>query len=717
MNNSVLVVAEKPSVARDIAAVIGADKQSDGILCGNGYIVTSARGHLVRLKEPQEYDERYNKWDLSDLPIIPAFEFVPIENAADVLERLTRLMNDSKVTEIICATDAGREGECIFRYVYDYIGCTKPVKRLWISSLTAESIRNGFANLRPSEDYDNMYAAGITRAKIDWLWGMNLTRLYTKHFGAICSIGRVQTAIVNMIASRDNEIEHFTKKPYFKLKLDNGAEWFDESSDYFTTRSEAECVKSKCENQPCKVISVKSNRKKENRPLLFSLTSLQVEANDKLGFSAATTLTVMQSLYEKKFLTYPRTDSNYLTDDSYDTADTNSTRSGIILPLKNMVNEAYALDIGKKIRSAAHQAMLDGDFIGARAPFGYRKSPDNCHKLIVDEETAPIVRQIFEWAASGIGINTITVRLNEIGAVTSSVYKSRTSEVEKRYKQNRNWTTFTVAHILDNPVYTGDMVQGKSKTIEHKQQDAPPEEYIIVRDTHEAIVSRELFETANKIRSAVREEYRNKPINAYSENIFKGLVFCPHCGKPLHRQRGKIRKDGTGIYRFHCISPSRVSKAACIGVNINEQEVIDFVSDALKTELSALKKSIPQAEKSDSLKLRKSDKQRELNRVQSLIRGLYENLVSGIISSEDYAEFKNGYAAKVSDLKAEIDAINSEIEQLETQRKQAAEARDCAKLFRESKALSADLLNSLVERIEISHDHEINIIFRGKESR
>lgn len=402
--------------------------------------------------------------------------------------------------------------------------------------------------------------------------------------------------------------------------------------------------------------------------------------------------------------------------DSYDTADTNSTRNGIILPLKNMVNEAYALDIGKKIRSAAHQAMLDGDFIGARVPFGYKKSPDNCHKLIVDEETAPIVRQIFEWAADGIGINAITVRLNEMGAITSSVYKSRTSEVEKKYRQNRNWTTFTVAHILDNPVYMGDMVQGKSKTIEHKQQDAPPEEYIIVRDTHEAIVSRELFETANKIRSAVREEYKSKPINAYSENIFKGLVFCPHCGKPLHRQRGKIRKDGTGIYRFHCISPSRVSKAACIGVNINEQEVIDFVSGALKAELSALKKSIPQADKSDSLKQRKSDKQRDLNRVQSLIRGLYENLVSGIISSEDYTEFKNSYAAKVSDLKAEIDAINSEIEQLETQQKQLAETRDCAKLFRESKTLSADLLNSLVERIEISHDHEINVIFRRKES-
>ena len=370
MSNSILVIAEKPSVARDIAAVIGVDKQSDGVLRGNGYIVMSARGHLVRLKEPQEYNERYNKWDLSDLPIIPEFEFVPNENAVDVLERLTRLMNDSEVTEIVCATDAGREGECIFRYVYDYIGCTKPVKRLWISSLTAESIRNGFANLHTASDYDKMYAAGITRAKIDWLWGMNLTRLYTKHFGAICSIGRVQTAVVNMIASRDNEIEHFTKKPYFKLRLDNRAEWFDEGCEYFTTRSEAECVKSKCENTLCKVVSVKANRKKENRPLLFSLTSLQIEANEKLGFSAATTLTVMQSLYEKKFLTYPRTDSNYLTEDM---ASILTERVAQLAVLDEDINEIMPseLNIDSRIinndKVSDHHAIIPTEYIGGAA--------------------------------------------------------------------------------------------------------------------------------------------------------------------------------------------------------------------------------------------------------------------------------------------------------------------------------------------------------------
>lgn len=310
-----LVVAEKPSVARDIAAVIGADEKVNGALKGNGYIVTSARGHLVRLKDPTEYDERYQKWALNDLPIVPEFEFTPVSGAEDCLDALTQNMLSSDVDEIICATDAGREGECIFRYIYDYISCTKPVKRLWISSLTAESIKQGFNNLLSSSEKDSVYAAGLARNKVDWLFGMNLSRLYSIYCSAKCSVGRVQTAVVNMIVQRDREIAAFVKKPYFKLKLENGAEWFDGEVDSFAEQSEAETVKAKCENQLCTVKKVDTKLKKENRPLLFSLTSLQAEANDKLGFSAATTLTIMQSLYEKKLLTYPRTDSNYITDD------------------------------------------------------------------------------------------------------------------------------------------------------------------------------------------------------------------------------------------------------------------------------------------------------------------------------------------------------------------------------------------------------------------
>lgn len=232
-----LVVAEKPSVARDIATVIGASENVDGVLRGNGYLVTSAQGHLVRLKEPQEYDSKYDKWSIADLPIIPSFEFVPIENVKPVLARLDKLMNNKEVDEIICATDAGREGECIFRYIYDYIDCTKPFKRLWISSLTAESIKQGFANLLPSEDKDSVYAAGLCRNKIDWLWGFNLSRLYSIHTGAKCSVGRVQTTVVNMIVQREREISAFVKKPFYKLTLDNGAAWFNGEDESFPEKN------------------------------------------------------------------------------------------------------------------------------------------------------------------------------------------------------------------------------------------------------------------------------------------------------------------------------------------------------------------------------------------------------------------------------------------------------------------------------------------------
>lgn len=367
-----LVIAEKPSVARDIAAVIGASENVDGVLRGNGYLVTSAQGHLVRLKEPQEYDSKYDKWSIADLPIIPSFEFVPIDNVKPVLARLDKLMNSKEVDEIICATDAGREGECIFRYIYNYVGCKKPFKRLWISSLTAESIRNGFNHLLPAAEKDNMFSAGITRAKIDWIWGMNMTRLYTKHFGALCSVGRVQTAVVNMIVHRDSEIEHFTKKPYFKLKLDNGAEWFSDELDMdsFSTRAEAESVKAKCENSICKVVLVNTKQKKENRPLLFSLTSLQVEANDKLGFSAATTLAVMQSLYEKKLLTYPRTDSSYLTEDM---AAVLEERVSMLRVMNEATDEVLAagLNIDSRIindsKVSDHHAIIPTENIGGAA--------------------------------------------------------------------------------------------------------------------------------------------------------------------------------------------------------------------------------------------------------------------------------------------------------------------------------------------------------------
>lgn len=311
----ILILAEKPSVARDIARVVGASKCNDeGYLYGNGYIVSNFLGHLVSLCDPSDYDEKYQKWNMADLPIIPKpFQYRPLADKTDHLQKLKKLINSSEVDSLICATDAGREGEVIFRYVYDYIGCTKPYKRLWISSLTDESIKNGMENLIDGKE--NMFRAGAARAQVDWLVGMNLSRLYSIYFQTKLSIGRVQTATLNMIVQRDLEIANFKKKPFYKIVLANGAEWFDEERDSLPEKSEAEKIKSQCEGKTATVIQAEKKKKTENRPILYSLTTLQIEANDKLGFSAAKTLTVMQSLYEKKLLTYPRTESNYLTED------------------------------------------------------------------------------------------------------------------------------------------------------------------------------------------------------------------------------------------------------------------------------------------------------------------------------------------------------------------------------------------------------------------
>lgn len=311
----ILILAEKPSVARDIARVIGATKRSeDGYMQGNGYIVYNFLGHLVSLCDPSDYDEKYQKWNMADLPIIPKpFQYRPLSDKVEHLQKLKKLINSPEVDSLICATDAGREGEVIFRYVYDYLGCTKPYKRLWISSLTDESIKNGMDNL--TDGKENMFKAGAARAQVDWLVGMNLSRLYSIYFQTKLSIGRVQTATLNMIVQRDLEIANFKKKPFYKVILENGAEWFNEERDSLPEKSEAEKIKVLCEGKTAAVIGAEKKKKTENRPILYSLTTLQIEANDKLGFSAAKTLTVMQSLYEKKLLTYPRTESNYLTED------------------------------------------------------------------------------------------------------------------------------------------------------------------------------------------------------------------------------------------------------------------------------------------------------------------------------------------------------------------------------------------------------------------
>ena len=316
-----LVVAEKPSVARDIARVLGARDRGESCLMGGGYVVTWAIGHLVTLKEPEELDERYKRWRAQDLPILPErMETKVIRKTKAQFAAIKKLMNDRETRDIVCATDSGREGELIFRYIYEQAGCTKPVSRLWISSMTDEAIRAGFAQMKPASAYDALYRSARCRADADWLIGMNATRAYTLRYNVLLSIGRVQTPTLSMLVKRRREIDTFVPQIFYTVKADFGdyrGIYVDAGGEKrIDTREKAEAIAARVSGQDGCVIRADREKKTERPPLLYDLTTLQREANAQLGFTAKKTLATAQKLYEThKLLTYPRTDSRYLSRD------------------------------------------------------------------------------------------------------------------------------------------------------------------------------------------------------------------------------------------------------------------------------------------------------------------------------------------------------------------------------------------------------------------
>lgn len=311
--NSTLIIAEKPSVALAIAAVVGADKRKNGYLEGNGYLVSWCVGHLVSLAQPENYDLRLARWRRADLPILPdPWQYVPNEKTKKQLDLLCSLMNRPDIETIVCATDAGREGELIFRLVYDCCRYSKPVKRLWISSLEESAIQEGMAHLKDAAEYDLLYEAALCRAKADWLMGINLTRLYTLLYGPTLSIGRVMTPTLAMIVEREKAVAGFTPKPFYTVHLLCPCEAV---SERFEDEQEAQALADACNGQTAEIIRVEKKTRSDHPPKLYDLTTLQREANQLFGYTAQQTLDCAQSLYEKKLATYPRTDSRFLTHD------------------------------------------------------------------------------------------------------------------------------------------------------------------------------------------------------------------------------------------------------------------------------------------------------------------------------------------------------------------------------------------------------------------
>ncbi len=325
-----LIIAEKPSVAESIAKVLGVTNNKNGYIMGNGYIVSWCVGHLVSLASADTYHTKYSKWNYQDLPIIPQeWQYTVNISTKKQFEILKELMSKKEVTELICATDAGREGELIFRLVYQKCNCKKPVKRLWISSLEDSAILKGMAELENSQKYDSLYNAALCRAKADWLIGINASRLFSCLYHKTLNVGRVMTPTLAFLTEREKEINNFQKQKFYQVEIDCGN--FCAISEKIESKTDAEKLKQKCLGKTAVVQSVEQKQKTEKPPKLYDLTTLQREANKIYGYTAQQTLEYLQSLYEKKLATYPRTDSNYITED-----------------MKNSITELIAI-ISKKI--------------------------------------------------------------------------------------------------------------------------------------------------------------------------------------------------------------------------------------------------------------------------------------------------------------------------------------------------------------------------------
>ena len=314
-----LVIAEKPSVAQSIAAVLGAKEKKDGFIEGGGYLVSWCVGHLIGLAQADAYGEQYKKWSYEALPILPHdWQYTIAADKGKQFKILKDLMHRGDVSEVVNACDAGREGELIFRFVYEVAKCNKPMRRLWISSMEDDAIRQGFASLKDGREYDALFASALCRAKADWIIGINATRLFSVLYGKTLNVGRVQTPTLKMLADRDAAIAGFTKEKFYHVRLDlSGAE---AASGKLPAADEAETLKAACESAQVVCVSVAREKKTVAPPKLFDLTSLQREANKIYGYTAKQTLDLAQTLYEKRLLTYPRTDSQFLTDDMGDTA-------------------------------------------------------------------------------------------------------------------------------------------------------------------------------------------------------------------------------------------------------------------------------------------------------------------------------------------------------------------------------------------------------------
>jgi DNA topoisomerase-3 len=477
-----LIIAEKPSVAGEIAKIVGATKNEKGYKVGNDYIVSWCFGHLVELSTPEAYGEQYKKWDLSTLPILPdTFKTSVSSKTEEQYATLKGLMERDDVTELVEATDAGREGELIFRLVYEKAGCKKPFKRLWISSMEEKSIRDGLASMKSGSSYDSLYNAAKCRQRADWLYGINLTRLYAGLYNQKLNCGRVQTPTVNLIVQRQAEIANFVPKTYYNVIADLSS---FEARTRVETKQQAQSIADRCTGKEAVVTLVKKDEKRENPPALYDLTTLQRDANRLLGYPAQQTLTLLQSLYEARLTTYPRTDSRFITadmasstrslidglidkdilpDDTFKSYNVNSVKMERIIN-DSKVSDHHAIMPTQSLTKAAHDGLPTAErniltlvifrlLTAVYSPYEYTAT-----KVVLDCEG-----EAFE--ATGRGIKELGFKGIDAALKTALV----TGKEQKEAKQD------------DNEKVLPPMAEGNAFTVakikQEEKQTEPPKPY------------------------------------------------------------------------------------------------------------------------------------------------------------------------------------------------------------------------------------------------
>ena len=401
--------------------------------------------------------------------------------------------------------------------------------------------------------------------------------------------------------------------------------------------------------------------------------------------------------------------------DQFDSEDSENSGNHLIVPLKNMINEAYAADISKKVRAQQNQAMRDGEFVGARPPYGYRKDPENCHHLLVNEDTAPIVRQIFQWIADGVALNEVVKRLNTSGVLSPGAYQASVGLVKsKRLIGGGNWNAWSIHKIVADEIYTGDMVQGKHTSVGHKQIITKPENWIVVRNTHEPLVSRELFDKVQAIRQAAAKKYMQNGKEPYTPNILRGRVFCGHCGKNLHRQKSEK-------YFYRCITNDRTGKGTCPG-NIRyilEDDLFDTILTIIRQKAEVVMGEALRLKQCDGkIAAQKAQLDQEINELgrqtqkNKVIRaGLYENFVKGILTRAEYLEMQEDYSQKISSAVERVQQLRTRQNELERQMERYTSMADKLAAAGKDTTLSALLVNQLIERVTVNGPNDVSIKF------